>query len=272
MISFPKAKINLGLRITGKRADGFHDIETVFYPVGLSDALEFVVHPSLRNEDELTVTGFNPGIRFERNLVIRAVRKLREIFPLPFLKIHLHKVIPTGAGLGGGSADAACMLRSVNRRFNLSLSDSELRSYALELGSDCPFFIDPSPSFAIGRGEILSPVKPVLEGYYLVLINPGIHISTREAYLNSFPSKPEKSLEQIISFDVSKWKKLIKNDFEDYAFKVYPQIGDIKKALYKAGALFSSMTGSGSTVYGIFEEKTKVPGKLKDFVIYEGVM
>ncbi len=272
MISFPKAKINLGLRITGKRSDGFHDIETIFYPVGLSDALEFVVTSGLKNEDELTVTGINPGISFERNLVIRAVKKLRNFFPLPFLKIHLHKVIPVGAGLGGGSADAACMLRAINKRFNLLISDSGLKTYALELGSDCPFFIDSVPSLAAGRGEILSPVKPVLEGYHIILINPGIHLSTREAYLNSHPGAPDKSLQQIISYDIPKWKKLIKNDFEDFAFNVYPQIGDIKRALYKSGAVFSSMTGSGSTVYGIFEDEPKVPEKLKEFVIYEGVL
>jgi 4-diphosphocytidyl-2-C-methyl-D-erythritol kinase len=189
-----------------------------------------------------------------------------------FLKIHLHKVIPVGAGLGGGSADAACMLRAINKRFNLLISDSGLKTYALELGSDCPFFIDSVPSLAAGRGEILSPVKPVLEGYHIILINPGIHLSTREAYLNSHPGAPDKSLQQIISYDISKWKKLIKNDFEDFAFNVYPQIGDIKRALYKSGAVFSSMTGSGSTVYGIFEDEPKVPEKLKEFVIYEGVL
>ncbi len=167
MISFPKAKINIGLRIIRKRADGFHDIETLFYPVDLCDALEFVVPPEKIDSDELTVTGIDIKTHQDKNLVIRAVKNLREIFPIPFLKIHLHKAIPSGAGLGGGSSDAACMLKSINRCFDLSLSEDELRAYALALGSDCPFFINPEPSVATGRGEELTVVSPMLEGYHV---------------------------------------------------------------------------------------------------------
>jgi 4-diphosphocytidyl-2-C-methyl-D-erythritol kinase len=271
MISFPKAKINIGLRIISKRSDGFHDIETLFYPVGLCDALEFVVPSGKVDGDELTVTGIDIKTRHDKNLVIKAVKKLREKFPVPYLKIHLHKAIPSGAGLGGGSSDAACMLKSVNKCFDLSLSDDELRAYALTLGSDCPFFINPEPSVAKGRGEELKVVRPILEGFYLALINPRIHISTRDAYLNSTPRVPEKSLERLISSNPEEWKESVKNDFEDYVFKLYPQINEIKRSLYRLGALYSSMSGSGSTIYGIFREKPELNKKLRDYLIWEGL-
>ncbi|MCU0473625.1 MAG: 4-(cytidine 5'-diphospho)-2-C-methyl-D-erythritol kinase [Bacteroidales bacterium] len=270
MITFPKAKINLGLRVTDKRADGFHDIETVFYPVGLTDALEFIISSDSVKTDELVVTGINIGLLHDKNLVIQAVKKLRETFPVPFLKIHLHKAIPSGAGLGGGSSDAAYILKGINKCLNLSVSDSQLKSIALELGSDCPFFINPVPSLATGRGEILKPVGAVLEGYYIILLNPGISISTRDAYLNSHISQSENNLQLMVNQPVTEWKKVISNDFEDYAFKLYPQISDLKKALYKLGAVYSSMSGSGSTVYGIFSEKPEITGKLKNFMIFEG--
>jgi 4-diphosphocytidyl-2-C-methyl-D-erythritol kinase len=272
MIGFPRAKINIGLRIIRKRADGFHDIETLFYPVGLCDALEFVIPTGKVTSDELTVTGMDIKTSHDKNLVIRAVRKLREKFPVPFLKIHLHKAIPSGAGLGGGSSDAACILKSINRCFDLSLSDDELRNYALELGSDCPFFINPEPSVARGRGEDLTVMKPVLEGYYAVLINPGIHISTREAYLNSKPGIPENSLEKLITDNPCEWVKTVNNDFEDYVFRLYPQIGEIKRSLYRSGALYASMSGSGSTLYGIFREKTEINRKLRNQLIWQGLL
>jgi 4-diphosphocytidyl-2-C-methyl-D-erythritol kinase len=272
MISFPKAKINVGLRIIRKRTDGFHDIETLFYPVGLCDALEFVVPSGKAKDDELTVTGIDIRTRNDRNLVIKAVRKLREKYSIPYLKIHLHKAIPSGAGLGGGSSDAACMLRAINRCFELSVSDAELLELALELGSDCPFFINPVPSVATGRGETLTPVNPVLEGYYIVLVNPGIHISTREAYLNSHPAPSSQSLEELIRLDPAEWKRSLKNDFEDFAFKLYPQMNEIKRSFYGSGAIYASMSGSGSTIYGIFREKTGISRKMKEFLIYEGVL
>jgi len=272
MIVFPKAKINIGLRITGKRHDGYHDIETLFYPVSLSDALEFVESTDPINRDILTVTGINLGSKPEDNILIKTAANLREKYPFPFLKIHLHKGIPAGAGLGGGSSDAACFLKAINRCFGLFIDNRILKSIALDLGSDCPFFIDCTPSFASGRGEKLIPVTINLTGYYLLLLNPGIEISTREAYQNCRPENPSTSLLQLISYPITEWKDLIINDFEGFAFKKHPLIGDLKNELYRSGALFSSMSGSGSTVYGIFSEKPKVPGKLKDFVIYEGVM
>ena len=272
MIVFPKAKINLGLRVTRKRPDGYHDIETLFYPVGLSDALEFVVSAEPVKKDFLTITGISSGDDPENNLVIKTVRKLREKYSFPSLKIHLHKVIPIGAGLGGGSSDAASLLKAVNRFFGLLIDEKNLKDTALELGSDCPFFIDDIPSFASGRGELLKPIKPVLSGYYILLLNPGVGIITAEAFQNCRPENPSNSLFQLVDRPINEWKELIINDFEDFAFKKHPLIGEMKKELYRSGALFSSMSGSGSSVYGIFSEKSKLPGKLKKFVIYEGMM
>lgn len=269
MLVFPKAKINLGLRITGKRTDGYHDVETVIYPVGLCDALELVSDPE-STCDRLAVTGSELPGRMEDNIVIGAVRKLRETCPVPFLNIHLHKIIPAGAGLGGGSSDAAFMLRALNKMFGLSLNSDELKAIAAGLGSDCPFFIDCQPSFASGRGEILSPVNNVLEGFYTVLLNPGISVSTKEAYENCVPAMPERSLRKLIDFPVSEWKDLIVNDFERTVFIVHPEIKAIKQALYSSGAIYSSMSGSGSSVYGIFKEKPLIPADFRKYVIYEG--
>lgn len=270
MISFPKAKINIGLRVIEKRPDGFHDIETIFYPIALSDALEFVVPGNKAKEDELVITGIDIRTKPEKNLVIRAVKRLREIYQVPPLKIHLHKAIPAGAGLGGGSSDASCMIRSLNKCFRFGMTDGEMNGIALELGSDCPFFLNPVPSAGRGRGEILNPVDPVLDGYYIVVLNPGIIINTKEAYHNCIPAKRAKRLEDLVSKPVDSWKKTISNDFEDFVFKVYPRVAALKKELYKCGAVYSSMTGSGSTVYGIFRKKPLITGKIKDVLIFEG--
>jgi 4-diphosphocytidyl-2-C-methyl-D-erythritol kinase len=270
MITFPKAKINLGLRITAKRPDGYHDIETLFYPVDLSDALEFVINGEKHPGDELIVTGLKIASRPENNIVIKALLLIRKDYSFPSLKIHLHKVIPSGAGLGGGSSDASSLIKSVNRYFSLGMNDQEMRDLALELGSDCPFFIEPVPSFATGRGDILHPVNPVLEGYSIAILDPGVSISTKEAYLNCHPATPETPLENIIGLSADIWKKLLKNDFEEYAFNLYPIIGDIKKTLYKSGAIYSSMSGSGSSVFGIYEGKPKIPIKFQKYVIYNG--
>jgi 4-diphosphocytidyl-2-C-methyl-D-erythritol kinase len=270
MLVFPKAKINLGLNITGKRPDGYHDIETVFYPVNLCDALEFVASPEGAVMDTMTLTGIELPGNSEDNLVLKALEILRKKYPVPYLRIHLHKSIPAGAGLGGGSSDAACMLRSINKTFNLHLSPDELQTYAASLGSDSPFFINCQPSFASGRGEILRPVTIFLNGLYLVLVNPGIMISTMEAYGNCVPAVPEKSLFETFRYPVSKWKELVFNDFEKTIFISHPEIKSIKQALYGSGAVYSSMSGSGSTVYGIFYEKPSIPGDLRKYVIYEG--
>lgn len=272
MIVFPNAKINLGLRITGKRSDGYHDIETIFYPVGLHDALEFIVSEESQGRDFLTVSGIKTGADPQDNLVIKAANKIRENFLLPFLKIHLHKAIPVGAGLGGGSSDAAYFLKAVNRFFRLMIDHEKLKSMALEIGSDCPFFLDPSPSLAFGRGEILLPASPVLKGFYMILLNPGIGINTREAYQNCHPEKPALNISALSKHHVKEWRHLIINDFEEYAFSKYPVIREIKDKLYQSGALYSSMSGSGSSVFGIFTDKPKLQDDIENYMIWEGRM
>lgn len=272
MVGFPKAKINIGLRITGKRGDGYHNIETIFYPVGLCDALEIVKAGDETTDDTITVTGINPGVDNNDNLVIRAIGALRQKHTIPALNIHLHKVIPAGAGLGGGSSDAACTLINLNRQFRLMLHPSELRSIALELGSDCPFFINPVPSYATGRGEILMPVMPLNKEYYIILLNHGTGINTKEAYDNCKPALSTGSLMELCKQPVAEWKELIYNDFEEYVFGKYPLTGEFKQVLYDSGALFSSMSGSGSTVYGIFDREPDLPGKLTKYIIYSGLM
>jgi 4-diphosphocytidyl-2-C-methyl-D-erythritol kinase len=270
MIVFPIAKINLGLSITGKRTDGYHNIETIFYPVGLCDALEFMISPERERKDIFAITGYDTGGRPQENLVLKTVRKLREYYSLPYLKIHLHKGIPAGAGLGGGSSDAAFILKALNRYFKLAIDIAGMKSLALEMGSDCPFFIEPEPALARGRGEILEPLRPLLKGYHLILVNPGINVSTKDAYMNCKPTTHFNDLADLFNKPVDQWKDFINNDFEEYVFRIHPQIGMIKKEFYKSGAIFSSMTGSGSSVYGIYNTSKKVPQKMKDLVIYEG--
>jgi 4-diphosphocytidyl-2-C-methyl-D-erythritol kinase len=272
MITFPISKINLGLRITGKRSDGYHDIETVFYPVMLCDALEFVVSGNPGSSDLFTTTGISTGSGLEDNLVLKTIKKLREKYTFPGLKIHLHKAIPVGAGLGGGSSDSAFILNAINRSFGLNIPSKELKDISLEMGSDCPFFIEGVPAFASGKGEKLNPVKPVLKDFWLVLLNPGLGINTKEAYRNCRPGVPQKSLSELIFYPIDEWKDLIINDFEDFAFNKHPIIGELKNELYNSGALFSLMSGSGSSVYGIFQEKPMLPGKLRELIIFEGVL
>jgi 4-diphosphocytidyl-2-C-methyl-D-erythritol kinase len=272
MITFPRAKINLGLHVTAKRRDGYHDIETLFYPVGLTDALEFVINDSGSVADDIVMTGLDIVIRQKNNIVLKAVSRLRKEYKIPYLRIHLHKAIPAGAGLGGGSSDASYFLKVLNRYFQLGLSNDQLRSVALEMGSDCPFFIDALPAVATGRGEILKPLDCFLNGYSVSILNPGVSIITKEAYCNCRPAKPKVAIENIISRHPGEWKKLLKNDFEEYAFKVYPLIGDLKEGLYRAGALFSLMSGSGSSVYAIWEGNPQVPAWMKKYSIFEGAL
>lgn len=272
MILFPPAKINLGLRITEKRTDGFHDIETIFTTIGLTDILEYVILPSPVYSDKITVTGLDPGGDPAQNLVLKALNAIRTIIPVPYLGIHLHKIIPAGAGLGGGSSDAACLLKSLNKYFKAGLGEPELRNIALSLGSDCPFFIDGNPVFATGRGEIMNHVEISIQGYYLVLLNPGLGVSTKEAYQSCKPAKPENSLFNLVSLPLEDWKGNILNDFEDFAFEKHPVIKELKEGLYNTGAIFSLMSGSGSSVYGIFRDKPVLPESIRRFLIYEGVI
>lgn len=272
MVIFPASKINIGLAIKGKRPDGYHDIETIFYPVSFCDALEIAEAQENAAEDILTVTGHQPCAGNEENIVLKAVKKLRTKVSFPFLRIHLHKVIPSGAGLGGGSSDAAGTLKIINKCFRLSLSTEDLKEIGLTLGSDVPFFIDCQPAHGSGRGEILKPLKRFLDGYHIVLVNPGVFISTREAYLYCSRHISEKVFPEIWELPVEQWKNVVFNDFEVFIFNKHPDIEDIKKELYLSGALFSSLSGSGSTIYGIFREKPSISSVLKEKVIYSGVL
>jgi 4-diphosphocytidyl-2-C-methyl-D-erythritol kinase len=236
------------------------------------DAIEFVVPEPAIKDDILKVTGILADLNTSDNLVLKAVRKIREFKKIPFLKIHLHKTIPVGAGLGGGSSDAATMLKSLNRNFGIGLSNEKLSEISLELGSDCPFFIDGNPAFAKGRGELLETVMPIPAGFYLLLVNPGVHINTGEAYSMCTPKRPDSDLKELYKTDISKWKNLIINDFEVPVFRKYPQIADLKEKLYEMGAIYSSMSGSGSTVYGIFNSIPAIPQSIRKLVIYSDIL
>ncbi len=263
MLIFPNCKINLGLNIIRKRSDGYHDLETIFYPVELKDALEINRQPSTVNRQPSTANFASSGLTINGsvidNLCVKAYQLLKTDFPgLPSIKMHLHKVIPMGAGLGGGSADGAFTLKLLNNKFQLQLTEEQLINYALQLGSDCPFFIVNKPCFATGRGEIMQPINLDLSAYLLVIINPKIHIGTGWAFGNIVPQVPKKSLQQIIQQPIETWKEELVNDFEKPATNQYPEIGKIKEILYQQGAIYSAMTGSGSTVFGIFHKHQKL--------------
>lgn len=261
MVVFPNGKINLGLNILRKRADGFHDLETVFYPVMVQDALELVRDPDGSQLPVFSHSGIPVDGPEENNLCLKAWQLIKQDFPdLPGVKIHLHKNIPMGAGLGGGSADAAFMLLMLNEQFRLELSHEQLLNYAAQLGSDCAFFITNQPCFASGRGEQLQPVETDLSAYHIVLINPGIHINTGKAFSKLTPAVPEYRIRDIIQQPVSTWKEKLVNDFEGPVFEEYPSIGAIKDDLYQQGALYAAMSGSGSTVFGIFEKEMSIAG------------
>ena len=258
MVRFPNCKINLGLHILGKREDGFHNLQTVFYPIAFTDVLE--VLPSKNTTIEFTATGLAVDGKAADNLCIKAYHLLKQSFPqLPVVKIHLHKVIPLGAGLGGGSADAAFMIQLLNEKFQLNLSREQMINYALQLGSDCPFFILNKPCFATGRGEVLEAISVDLSAYTIVLINPGIHINTGWAFSKITPTLPVQSIKTIIQQPIHTWKDELKNDFESAVFTAHPAIKSIKETLYAHGAIYAAMSGSGSTVYGIFQKPADIP-------------
>ncbi len=252
MILFPNCKINLGLNIISKRPDGYHDLETVFYPVPLNDALEII--PATDGLFEFHTSGLKiPGDEGQ-NLCIKAFRLLQAEYQLPEVKIHLHKVIPMGAGLGGGSSDGTFTLRLLNELFEIELSNDILRDYASRLGSDCPFFIEKQPVFASGRGYRFAPCNIDLKGYFLVIVKPDIHVATADAYAMISPEQPINQLSMVISQPIESWKDELHNDFEKPVFAKYPAIGEIRQKLYDAGAVYAAMSGSGSAVYGLFTD------------------
>ena len=256
MILFPNCKINLGLHILRKRSDGYHDIETFFYPFTLTDALEII--PGNKEGDSsihLTTSGISVQGNIESNLCVKAYNLLKKDYPqFPPISIHLHKVIPSGAGLGGGSADAAFTIKALNEIGQLNLSKEKMAAYALQLGSDCPFFLINKPCYATGQGEKLEENPVNLSDYNIMIVNPGIHIDTGKAFSNITPAIPSTSLKEIINQPIASWKNQLTNDFEKVVLAEHKEIADIKTALYNLGSIYASMSGSGSTVYGIFEK------------------
>ncbi len=254
MIAFPPCKINLGLNIISKRPDGFHELDTCFYPVPWTDILEIIPAKELAFTSSGSDIPGNP----DDNLCLKAYHLLKADFDISPVKIHLHKIIPIGAGLGGGSSDAAYTLRLLNEIFNLSLSVEQLKKYASKLGSDCAFFIQDKPMHGSGKGEILTEIDIRLNGFYLLIIKPTMHVSTQEAYSGITPRLPHIKVSEIVKQPLSSWKDSLKNDFEESIFKKYPAIAEIKTKLYLNGAIYASMSGSGSSVFAIFEKPVEL--------------
>ena len=257
MICFPNAKINLGLNIVSKREDGYHNIETIFYPIALKDALE-VIPSKDRKAYRLFQTGLDIHSKPEDNLVVKALNLLAKEKHLPNIDIHLLKTIPYGAGLGGGSSNGAFMLNLLNQTFALGYNEEELHQFALKLGADCPFFLKNNPAFATGIGDEIEELNLSLEDYFIVLVKPDIFISTQEAYNQIVPKQPEISLKEIVNMPIEQWHMHLHNDFETPIFKNHPEIEKIKQALYAKGAIYASMTGSGPSIYGFFKEKPTI--------------
>ena len=258
MICFPNAKINLGLHVLSKRADGYHNIETVFYPVHqLYDALEIV--PVTKGMTTFSQTGIPIDGNVEDNLIMKAYHLLKQDYDLPEVAIYLQKHIPLGAGLGGGSSDAAFMIKLLNDFAGLKLTVEQMEMYAGQIGADCPFFIQNIPVFAEGIGSVFSPVSISLQAYHLMVVKPSVSVSTKEAYARMKPQQPALPLKEIIRLPINEWKNLLINDFELGVFALYPEIEEIKQKLYAEGALYASMSGSGSAVFGIFDKPVKQP-------------
>ena len=260
MIYFPNAKINLGLNIIEKRTDGYHNIETILLPIGFEDILEVIPLKDINRSYKWSNSGLLIDTLPGQNICIKALNILKDNgYDIPPVNIQLHKLIPFGAGLGGGSSDGAHMLKLLNQYFDLHITDTQLQDYAIQLGADCPFFIANRPAFATGIGEILETISVDLSEYVIGLIVPDIHVSTQDAYSNVIPKQPTISITEAIEQPIEHWKDLIFNDFETSVFNKYPEIKEVKNYLYSAGALYASMSGSGSSVFGIF----KTPPEIK---------
>jgi 4-diphosphocytidyl-2-C-methyl-D-erythritol kinase len=270
MIVYPNAKINLGLNVLSKRADGYHNIETIMYPVPAYDILEIV--PAQDKKFMFSATGIDAGVPSESNLSARAYRILERSLPVEAVHLHLHKQLPMGAGLGGGSADAAFVLKGINDLQELGLDNAQLEALALELGSDVPFFIRNQPVMARGRGELMEPIPIDLSGYYLVVVMPGFSVSTAEAYSSIMPDSGRVSLSALISYPVDQWKHYLTNDFETLVFSKYPESAKIKEALYSSGAVYAQMSGSGAAFFGLFGGVPVLQGLEGCRLIFKGKM
>lgn len=267
-VVYPNAKINLGLYITEKRADGYHNLETVFVPVPWCDILEITPQKNTHDETTCTITGLAVQGNVEDNLCLKAYRLLKQHHPqIPAFQFHLHKQIPSGAGLGGGSADASFVLTTLNKILQLQIPTATLKEYALTLGSDCPFFVENQPSLAFSRGENLTPISLALHQYQLLIINPGIHVNTGWAFQQITPKPAPYQWWQVLQQHPSTWAGQIQNQFEPAVASTHPTIAALIQQLYTAGALYASMSGSGSTVYGLFAPNAYVPSHFaKGFV------
>lgn len=266
MVTFPFCKINLGLQIISKRPDNYHNIVTCFYPVPWTDVLEVVPSRSLA----FTQTGLAIPGKPEDNFCLKAYNFLKEEFKLRPVKIHLHKVLPAGSGLGGGSSDAAHMLTILNAVFKLGLSEEALKKTAARIGSDCSFFLHDTPAIGRERGDVLEPVSLNLKGHYLVVIAPGVHVSTAEAYAGVTPQGQVTDLLQVLKEPVSSWQSSLKNDFEPSVFKKFPALKGMKEKMYSMGALYASMSGSGSSIYGIFDKEVSYEKHFKEVLGWSG--
>lgn len=258
MVVFPNAKINLGLRVKSKRSDGYHELDTVFYPVNICDILEVVSlqasSPKSGGDVDFSHSGLDIPGNQSSNLCLKAYHLLKKDFPdIPPVQMHLHKKIPMGAGMGGGSADGAFTIRLLNDKFRLGMTDETMQAYAIQLGSDCPFFICNKPVSATGRGEIMEPIPCDLSSWEMLIVNPGIHVGTAEAFRQIRLSPDAPSCKDIIQLPVEEWQNHLVNDFEQTVFPLYPALERLKSMLYEMGASYASMTGSGSTVYGLFK-------------------
>ena len=271
MISFPNAKINIGLNIIEKRDDGYHNIQSVFYPVRVCDAIEVIENTEDTNERiSFTFSGIEIPGNANDNLCWYAYHLIADDYSLPKIKVHLHKHIPIGAGLGGGSADAAFFIHLLNDKFQLGISWGEMHHYARQLGSDCSFFISNKPAFAEVTGSQYESMKLNLSNYFIALVYPHIHINTAKAYSEVIPKMPVRSLENdLLTLPLEQWKECIHNDFEDSLFAQFPELEKIKEQLYSQGAVYAAMSGSGSTVYGIFKNKTDLKNSFKNYFVCE---
>lgn len=271
MILFSPAKINIGLYIIERRPDGFHNLQSVMYPLGLSDILEIQRAGTGSSGLEFSQTGIRVDGGSGNNLCEKAYWLMAQERVLPPVRIHLHKQIPVGAGLGGGSSDASHTLKGLNQLFQLSLSPDKLHEMAAALGSDCPFFLHRKAMMMEGRGELLSPSEVNLESFHIVLLFPRIHISTADAYAGIVPAIPDVHLRQLVGQSVDRWKSLVINDFERSVFALHPELEDLKNGLYESGALYASLSGSGSSLYGIFRNPPDLPRNLEQLVVWKGM-
>ena len=274
MITFPIAKINLGLNVVERRPDGYHNLETVFYPVPIRDALEVTtMDPQFPSpyDCDLKVTNISIEGDEQRNLVVRAYQLLKQDFPqLPRIHAHLHKAIPTQAGMGGGSSDCAYMIRLLNEQFQLGLSTQQMQQYAARLGADCAFFILSQPAYAEGIGERLEPIALNLSQYWIAVVRPDIPVPTKEAFSLVHPHHPEKNCRDVVMQPIETWRQELVNDFEQSVFTLHPEIGAIKEQLYSLGAIYAAMSGSGSAVFGLFREDIKIGEHFPEMFTYCG--